>query len=82
MPSLRLFGITVTVTHASSTSQLAPGFTLTAALAADDASVAITLDGSWHGLNFTTLRATLPCTVHADTVVLTAASIDAGAPCV
>jgi hypothetical protein len=78
MPSLRLFGITVTVTHASSTSQLAPGFTLTAALAADDASVAITLDGSWHGLNFTTLRATLPCTVHADTVVLTAASIDAG----
>lgn len=77
MPSLRLFGVTVTVTHASSTSLLAPGFTLTAALAADDASVAITLDGSWRGLHFTTMRATMPCTVHAGTVVLTAASINA-----
>lgn len=77
MPSLRLFGITVAVAHASSTSQLAPGFNLTAALAADDASIAIALDGSWNGLHFTTLRATLPCSVKADTVVLTAASIGA-----
>lgn len=77
MPSLRLFGVSVTITHASSTSPLAPGFTLTAALAADSDSVAIALNGSWSGLHFTTLRATLPCTVHADTVVLTAASINA-----
>lgn len=77
MPSLLLFGVTVTVTHASATTQLAPGFSLTAALAGDNASVAITLDGSWRGLHFTSLHATLPCAVHADTIALKAASINA-----
>lgn len=71
MPTLQIFGVGVVVSHASSTSTLSPGLTLTAALAPDERSIAIALDGSFGQVSFAHLAASLRCAVNAGAIVLT-----------
>lgn len=77
MPSFRVFGVSVTVSQAAQAFTLAPGLTLTAAVAASGGSIAIKLDGSWRGLTFSGLSATLPCEVAGGAVTLLKASTSA-----